>query len=195
MAVNDDTRLGCGRTIDEVWATADQPPTAHERDCDYCQRARDSLSELTAATTALRRHDEEHLQPGPGVKSAVMNLVRAQVRRTQPFPLAVPELGDAAELTISQQAVVAVVWTAGDAIAGVRVRRCQARLAPSGQRTGEPAGLTVTLTVAVSVELARTTGIRAAVPTLRSRITRVLADETGLDARLIHIAVEDIYDA
>lgn len=195
MAVNDDTRLGCGRTIDDVWAAVDQPPTLHEQHCEHCQRARASLTNLTVATTALRRHDEEHLRPGPRVKSAVMNLVRAQVRRSQPIPLAVPEFGHAAELTISEQAVVAVVWTAADAIPGVRVRRCQVQLAPTGQRTGEPASLAVTLTVAVSVDVAVTTGIPAAVPALQTRITQLLTAETGLDARTIHVTVEDVYDA
>ena len=194
MAVNDDTRLGCGRLIDDVWATADQPPDQHEQQCAQCQRARASLTDLTAATAALRRHDEEHLQPGPRVKSAVMTLVRAQVRRSQPIPLAVPEPGNAAELTISEQAVVAVIWTAADAIPGIRVRRCDVHLPPTGQRTGQPARLTVTLTVAVSVDVAVTTTIPAAIPDLQARITALLATETGLDARTIHVTVEDIYD-
>lgn len=195
MAVNDDTRLGCGRTVDDVWATADQPPDPHERQCPYCQRARASLTEVTAATAALRVHEQEHLRPGPRVKTAVMDLVRTQVRRSQPIPLAVPEPGGAAELTISEQAVLGVVWTAADATPGVRLRRCDIHLAATDQRTGQPAALALTLTVAVSVDVATTTSIPAAVPDLQARITALLAAETGLDARTIHITVEDLYDA
>ncbi len=195
MAVNDDTRLGCGRTIDDVWTSADQPSNPHERGCQHCQRARASLAHLTDATDALRLHDEEHLHPGPRVKLAVMNLVRAQVRRSQPIPLAVPEPGTPAQLTISEQAVLAVVWRAADAIPGIRVRRCAVHLSPTGQQTGQPAALTVTLTVAVSVEVAVATTIPAAVPQLQARITQLAAAETGLDTRTIHVSVEDLYDA
>lgn len=195
MAVNDDARLGCGRLIDDVWARADQPPDEHERGCPHCQRARASLADLTAATAALRADDEQHLHPGPRVKAAVMSLVRAQVRRSQPIPLAVPAPGSAAELTISEQAVLAVIWTAADATPGIRVRRCDVQLAATGQRTGEPAALTVTLTVAVSVDVAVTTTIPAAVPDLQARITALLAAETGLGAQSIHVNIEDVYDA
>lgn len=195
MAVTDDTRLGCGRTIEDVWATADEPPTLHEQRCVHCQRARTSLTDLTAATTVLRRHDEEHLRPSPRVKTAVMSLVRAQVRRSQPIPLVVPDPGSAAELTISEQAVLAVVWNAADATRGVRVRRCDVHLAPAGQRTGQPAALAINLTVAVSVDVALTTSIPAAVPDLQARIVALLAAQTGLDAQTIRVTVEDVYDA
>lgn len=194
MAVNQDTRLGCGRLIDDVWATADQRPDPHEQGCPHCRRARASLADLSAATVALRLQDEE-LRPGPRVRTAVMSLVRAQVRRTQPIPLAVPGPGGAAELTISEQAVVAAVWTAADATPGVHVRRCDVRLSPTGQRTGQPAAITVAITVAVSVDVALSTSIPDAVPHLRARITTQLAAETGLDARTVHVTVEDVFDA
>lgn len=195
MAVSDDTRLGCGRTIDDVWAASNQPPTSHELTCQHCQRARASLAGLADATEALRVHEEEHLRPGPRVKLAVMSLVRTQVRRSQSIPLAIPEPGAPAQLTISEQAVLAVVWTAADATPGVRVRRCDVRLAPTGQRTGHPAAITVTLTVAVSVDVAVATTIPAAVPRLQTRITQLVAAETGLDTHTIHVTVEDVYDA
>ena len=43
MAIDEHPRLGCGRSIDEVWQNIDRPPDAHELACDQCRAARASL--------------------------------------------------------------------------------------------------------------------------------------------------------
>ena len=133
MAVSTDStnRLGCGRDIDDVWATIDRPPSAHERQCPYCQEARASLGRLNRVIDAQRRADaaQPDLQPGPQVLSRVMEIARAEVRRGRRLPLDEPVAdGTVSDLSVSEQTVAAVVRRAGDAVPGVEVRRCRVEL-------------------------------------------------------------------
>lgn len=133
MAVSTDStnRLGCGRDIDDVWATIDRPPSAHERQCPYCQEARASLGRLNRVIDAQRRADaaQPDLQPGPQVLSRVMEIARAEVRRGRRLPLDEPVAdGTVSDLSVSEQTVAAAVRRAGDAVPGVEVRRCRVEL-------------------------------------------------------------------
>lgn len=191
MAVTEGARLGCGRMIDDVWAALDEPADAHEQMCPYCQQARASLDDLALATTELRTHDEENLRPGRELKTSVMHLVHAQVRRGQSLPLIVPEPGAPATLTISEQAVLGVVWTVADLHPGVRARRCSVQV-EDGQRPGLSAAVTMTLAVTVAASYAAST--LTSVRTLRARIAERVIAETGLHATTIDVVVEDLYD-
>ncbi len=194
MAVNDDQpRLGCGRLVDDVWATAEEPPTAHEASCPFCQRARASMQQLADATDALTDHEDESpdYTPSINVKDLVMQLVHVEVRRGQPIPLLNPDPpGTPPELTISEQAVLDVIWRAADALPGVRARHCTVQLDPADQQPGQPA------TVQVNVNIAIVTGLSIPQLTerLRVQLTDQIAAETGLTARRIGITVEDLYD-
>ena len=123
----DDARLSCGRSIDDVWSHLDGAPDEHERTCPWCTEARARLLRLSEATADLRTSeaDDPALQPDPGFTSSVMGLVRAEVRRGQAIPL---DPDDEPGLTISEQAVVGLVWEAADTVPGVRARRCRVRL-------------------------------------------------------------------
>lgn len=83
------TRLGCGRDVDEVWQTIDQPPNEHERRCPSCKRARVELAELAAATHDLSTADQQddNLRIPDQMLSTVLAIVRTEVRRGRTIPL------------------------------------------------------------------------------------------------------------
>ncbi len=190
MAVIDEARLGCGRTVDDVWANLDEPADAHEQTCPYCQQAHASLDDLAAATTELQVHDEEHLQPGRELKTSVMHLVRAQVRRGRPIALIVPEPDAPVTLTISEQAVLGMVWAVADSQPGLRARRCSVHL-EQDQQPGHTAAVTVTLHVVVAASHFRS--LLASVSALRRRIAGRITAATGLLITAIDVIVEDLY--
>ncbi|HEY0239752.1 MAG TPA: Asp23/Gls24 family envelope stress response protein [Friedmanniella sp.] len=190
----DDTRLSCGRSIDDVWEHVGSPPDAHERGCPYCQEARARLQRLSTATADLRAAEavDPELQPGPDFAASVMSLVRAEVRRGQTFPLEAEEVPG---LTISEQAVVGLVWTAADGVPGMRARRCLVRQVEPDEQ-GEPGDdgevlspIDVDVDLTVVVELG--TSIPAASAELRRRVVGLVDAETGLRVRRVDLTVED----
>ncbi|MCG2624372.1 Asp23/Gls24 family envelope stress response protein [Arthrobacter sp. I2-34] len=195
MALDDNIpRLGCGRSIDEVWTTIDQPPNAHEQDCDQCRTARASLAQLSEATRTMRGHDEEDpgLQPRSAVKDAIMSLARAEVRRGNRIPIHQVEQG---VIEVSEQAISTVIWFGADALPGVRARRCRVHpdypdIADNPGPPARTAGLTVDLRIAVATG----TYIPEAAHRLRQRITGMITAHVGLNAGTINIVVEDLYD-
>jgi hypothetical protein len=203
MAVNDDhpvkgvdsqPRLGCGRLMDDVWATADEPPNAHEASCPFCQRTRASMHDLAEAADALSAHEDESPEytPGRHVKDLVMQLVHVEVRRGQPIPLLNTDPpGGPPDLTLSEQAVLDVIWRAADALPGIRARHCAVHLEPTHQQPGQPAAVEVDVDIAVAAGLS--------IPQMGARLRVQLADqiaaETGLSVQRIGITVEDLYDA
>ncbi len=193
MAVNEELRLGCGRLIDGVWATADHPPNAHELTCSFCQRARQSMRDLTEATDALTDHEDESPEytPSMHVKDLVMQLVHVEVRRGQPIPLLNPEEpGNVPSLTISEQAVLDVIWRAADALPGVRARHCSVHLHPIDQHPGRPGAVQADVHIAVAATLS----IPQITDRLRTQLQEQIAAETGLSMRRINVTVEDLYD-
>lgn len=204
----DDARLSCGRSIDDVWSHLDGPPDEHERSCPYCLEARARLLRLSDATSDLRAAEaaDPALQPDAGFTASVMGLVRAEVRRGQAIPL---EAEDGPGLTISEQAVVGLVWAAADSVPGVRARRCRVRPVPDDpdgdpedgagpgangrHRPDEATLLTGTLVdVDLSLAVEPGTSIRDATATLRARIVAQLGSETGLRVRRVDLSVEDV---
>ncbi|MGF9664246.1 hypothetical protein AAIH25_20510 [Arthrobacter crystallopoietes] len=195
MALDDNTpRLGCGRSIDEVWATIDQPPDTHEQYCDRCRTARASLAQLSDATRTLRGHDEENpgLQPRSAVKDAIMKVARAEVRRGNRIPVHQAKQG---VIELSEQAISTVIWFGADALPGVRARHCRVHSdnPEIADNTGPPAG-TAVLTVNLRIAVATGTYIPEAAHLLRQRITGMISAHVGLDTGTINIIVEDLYD-
>lgn len=188
----DDTRLSCGRSIDDVWSHIDGAPDAHERGCPYCLEARARLLRLSAATAGLRAAEavDPDLQPEPGFTASVMSLVRAEVRRGQTFPLDVEEEPG---LTISEQAVVGLVWAAADAVPGIRARRCEVHLVDEEEAGDVTAAARVTLVdVDLDVAVGPGTSIPAATAELRDRVARLVDAEAGLRVRRVDLRVEDV---
>ena len=124
MALDDIPRLGCGRSIDRIWATIDRPPTAHEEHCEQCQTARTRLQRLGEATRLLRESDlhDPALTPRPGIENAIMDVARAEVRRGSSILL---RSADSGTTEISEQALSSLIRVAAAAIPGVHSRRCR----------------------------------------------------------------------
>lgn len=184
-------RLGCGRSIDEAWATIKQPPSAHENGCVQCRTARASLTKLAEATRTLRDNDavDPSLQPHPAVKDAIMNLARAEVRRGNLLPVYRADHGG---ITISEQAITSVIWFGADALPGVRARRCRVHPVPDTVETqaAGTSGIAVNLRIAV----ASGTDMPGTAELLRQRIISMITAHVGLNAGAINITVEDFYD-
>ncbi|MEP6651081.1 MAG: Asp23/Gls24 family envelope stress response protein [Lapillicoccus sp.] len=155
MAVTMDTRLGCGRDVDEVWDSIDQPPNEHERTCPYCTRARANLAELSTATHELTIADQQDpsLRVPAERLANVLAIVRTEVRRGRSIPLQRPvsdphhDLGNAGDtgadagadtaadavpdLTVSEQVIATVVRETCDRNPDVEVRRVSIDIAPA----------------------------------------------------------------
>lgn len=203
MAVAEAPRLGCGRSIDRIWATIDQPATAHEQQCELCQAARDRLAKLGDATRSLRDSDlhDAALKPRPRVKDAIMEVARAEVRRGRRLLLHSKMDGTT---EVSEQALSSVIRFAAAQVPGIHARRCHIDIystsddgtgdahLPINPDTGAEAGprLVVSLRVAVApnIDIPRT------VDSLRERISTAIAACVGINAGTINIIVEDLYN-
>jgi len=193
--VADDTRLSCGRSIDDVWSHLDGAPDEHERSCPYCLEARARLLRLSDAAVDLRTSEaaDPTLQPDPGFAASVMGLVRAEVRRGQAIPL---DDDDEPGLTISEQAVVGLVWAAADSVPGVRARRCRVRVALRDDADDDAAervfaGGTL-VDVGLSLALQPGTSLVEATTLLRERVTDRVGEQSGLRVRRVDLAVEEV---
>lgn len=192
----DDTRLSCGRSIDDVWSHLDGAPDEHERSCPYCLEARARLLRLSEAAVDLRTSEaaDPSLQPDVGFTASVMGLVRAEVRRGQAIPL---DGDEDPGLTISEQAVVGLVWAAADSVPGVRARRCRVRVAVDDEpdldgdagRVFEGGTL---VDVDLSIALQPGTALVEATTLLRARVADGVGEESGLRVRRVDLAVEDV---
>lgn len=131
----DSTKLGCGRTIDDVWDRVGQPPDEHEATCSDCQAARTNLDELAQATQAMAAADvaDPTLHASPSVISRILQVARAEVRRGKIIPLfhspphGEPQ-GAASDLGISEQTIAGVVRRTCDQMLGIEARRCHVEL-------------------------------------------------------------------
>lgn len=199
MAMNEGKpRLGCGRIIDDVWASIDQPVTVHERTCRDCQSARAALDHLEAVSRSMRERDRSDaaVRPGSRVREAIMMVARAEIRRSRRVALATTALGT---IDVSEQALNSLIRFAASTLPGVRARRCTVVSIPEPQSS--PAGpssaavvdggdVRITLTVALSSQLR----IPATMTLLRERVGTIVQAQTAITMQQIDIGVEDLYD-
>lgn len=202
MALDDIPRLGCGQSIDRLWATINRPPTAHEESCEQCQTARTQLQRLREATRSLSESDLHNpaLEPRPGIKNAIMDVARAEVRRGSRIRLRSAENGIT---EISEQALSSVIRFAAAAIPGVHSRRCRieirsaAGLAGEDHRvgtTGNAADAAPRLIVNLRVAAAPGVVIPLVAEALRHEISNAFPAVVGIKTGTVNIIVEDLYD-
>lgn len=194
MAVSSSTRLGCGRDIDEVWAGVDRPATPHEQTCPFCSAARESMRELGRATAELRTQDEEDpdLQAGPQVIARILDIARSEARRSRRLPLSKPRPGQVVdELTVSEQAVAAVVRRTGDRYGGVQVRRCSIDLVDATVQEEQGAS---DVRVSLRVSVAADVSIPVLSAELRSAVMAVVDREVGINVVGVDLVVEDVHE-
>ena len=214
MAVTDPTRLGCGRSIDDVWDHIGRPPDEHETTCPDCRAARTNLGGLAEAAHEMAEADQADpdLHVSPGVIARILQVARAEVRRGKILPLfdAHPD-SSLVDLGISEQTIATTIRRTCDQMLGVQARRCHVKLAadpsasgarpfdetpattdPSaGRLEGRPSALHVQLTVSVAPRVAITTLTQD----VRDRVVTALAAEIGVEVRRVDISVEDIDSA
>lgn len=202
MALEDIPLLGCGRRIDQLWATLHQPPTTHEQQCEQCKMARTRLQGLSEATRSLREQDpnDPAVKPRPGIKNAIMDVARAEIRRSKRIVLGSTEEGTT---EISEQALGALIRLAATAIPGVHSRRCHIEVrssdpSPAGEdqlsRTRGTADAGPHLIIDLRVAAAAGIDIPRTVQTLRQEISSAIPAGAGIRAEIINITVEDLYD-
>jgi uncharacterized alkaline shock family protein YloU len=203
MALDDIPRLGCGRSIDQIWATIDRPPNAHEERCDHCQTARSQLQRLSKATRSLRESDLQSLtlKPRPRIKDAIMDAARAKARHGSRILL---RSADDGTTEISEQALNSLIRSAAAAIPGVHSRRCRIEIrsgAPGVADENHPTGTTGASTNAgprliVDLRVAAAPGIviPRTVEALRHEISNAIPASVGIGAGTVNITVEDLYD-
>ncbi|OMH27636.1 hypothetical protein BKD30_03035 [Tersicoccus phoenicis] len=188
MALNDDSVLGCGRTVDDVWADLERPADAHEQTCPHCTAARHALRELHRLTATYRDTErqadtdpDEAMHPSSRVRANVMAIARAEVRRSRQIPVAVTEHGP---IRVGEQTLLALVRHAIDSTEGVRARR----LHVTTGSTGEVERLVCHLAVTADVVIPDTAA------TVRDHIVTVLGEHLRADPDAVDLVVEDLYD-
>ena len=199
-------RLGCGRSIDDVWARVDLPPDPHEQTCPDCQAARHDLGDLAAATRGVVADDKA--DPGLRLNSSaitgILELARAEVRRGRRIPMEQPRPGAAGDqLTVSEQTLANLIRRTSDEIDGLEARRSAVALSKHdplnedapGPETRQPETLAgpAEITVDLRISVAATTAIPALTRLLRDRLRTAIDLEVGITATVINITVEDIY--
>ncbi|GAC1368400.1 MAG: hypothetical protein NVS2B15_03330 [Pseudarthrobacter sp.] len=201
MAVEDIPRLGCGRSLDQIWLTIGHPPTAHEQHCEQCQTARTRLQRLNDTTRSLRERDlhDPALKPRPGITNAIMDVARAEIRRSNRILLASTENGTT---EISEQTLSSLIRLAATAVPGLHARRCRIEIrssATSPTSEHHPSGLPLEtgshLIINLRVAAAAGIDIPHTVQTLRHEISNAVPAGVGIGAGTINITVEDLYDA
>lgn len=195
MAVERDVpRLGCGEPIDAIWASIGHPASAHQAQCTQCQAARESLLRLSHATEALRDADlrDPRLEPRPDVAAAVMAVARSEVRRGRTIRFRNAPGG---AISISEQAICAVIREAVGTVPGVRARRCHIEVAADTDAdSGRTGNRSARLDVNLRVVAAAGTLTPARIDTLRRTVAETLLARFGVAGGAINITVEDLYD-
>lgn len=200
MAIDEHPRLGCGRSIDDVWAGIDRPPDAHEAGCEQCRAARASLQTLRSITARQRTLEETaatdpdaSLRPSSRVLENVLAVARAEVRRGRRIPAATTELGP---VLVSEQALVTLVRLAADSVPGVRTRRIEVtpRRRTDGGLGYDP-GAPVLDAVTCRIAISPTVSVPRVSTEIRHRVTAVLSRHMSVDPGAVNIVVEDLYDA
>ena len=189
------TRLGCGREIDDVWANADAPPNAHERECPDCRAARASLAELNTATRELRSSDREdpNLRLSADLVSKITSIARAEVRRGRRIPLRRTQSGtDEADLTVSEQAIATVIRHTCDQLPDIEARRCSVEVVDDAAGPDPDA---VAIRAHLRISVAASTASPGRIETLRQEIIAAVEDQVGVTAQIVDIDVEDVHDA
>lgn len=199
-------RLGCGRSIDDVWARVDLPPDPHEQTCPDCQAARHDLGDLAAATRGVVAADKADpaLRLNSGAITGILQNARAEVRRNRRIPMEQPRPGVAGdELTVSEQALADLIRRTSDEIDGLEARRSEVVLSKHNPlyegaprpKTPQPETLAAPteITIDLQISVAPTVAIPALTRLLRERVRTAIELEVGITAAVININVEDIH--
>ena len=192
MAVTTDDQLGCGRDVDEVWESADSPPTEHESQCPHCRAARRSLTDLNHLTQQLKNRDiaAPTLHVPQQLLDKVDSVARAEVRRGSSIPMVRTENQAQPTLTVSRQAIAAVVWhTSDQLLPAIEARKCFVK---SIDAEGDP-GTPVEITLDIDVSVAHGLSIHQEVADLRARLMAAVQEKIGITVSRVDVIVGDVH--
>ena len=202
----DPNRLGCGRSIDDVWARVDLPPDQHEQTCPHCQASRHDLGDLATATHGVVAADKADpaLRLNSSAITGILELARAEVRRGRRIPMEQPRPGAAGdELTVSEQTLANLIRRTSDEIDDLEARRSAVALSkhdPLNERAPEPdtrqpetLAAPAEITIDLRISVAPTAAIPALTRLLRDRLRTAIDREVGITAAVINITVEDVH--
>ena len=204
-SLTDPNRLGCGRSIDDIWAHVDLPPDPHEQTCPDCQAARHDLSDLATATRGVVAADKADpaLRLNSGAITGILEIARAEVRRGRRIPMEQPRVGAAGdELTVSEQTLANLIRRTSDEIDGLEARRSAVALSkhdPLNEGAPEPEtrqpelAAPTEITVDLRISVAPNAAIPALTRLLRDRLRTAIELKVGITATVINITVEDIH--
>lgn len=173
MAVTQGYVLPCGRDVEDVWQHLDAGDE-HDRTCQHCQGARQSLTVLRDLTKELADDDTV---PARDLTGRIMAAVRTEIRRH--------ELLGSTGVRVSAQAVAAVLRFAADGVDGVRARRCRVTEVPA-----DDLAIEVEMTIAIAFG-------RFALPALdevRDRLATAAQAQVGVHLARLDLTVEDLYE-
>jgi uncharacterized alkaline shock family protein YloU len=154
----------------------------------------------------LRQRDlqDPALEPRPGIKNAIMDAARAEIRHGSRILLRSAANGST---EISEQALSSLIRFAAAAIPGVHSRRCRIEIGsaapgPAGEDTAATTGASTSSGAATTVRLIVNLWVAAApgiviprtMEALRHEISNALPAGVGIGAGTVNITVEDLYD-
>ena len=198
---NSPARLGCGRNIEDVWATIDEPPDEHEANCPDCTAARSDLADLNAATREMITADAEDpkLRTDPAALEEIIAAARSEIRRGRKIPLRrSPEDQAIGQLAISELSVITLIRRVSDDVGEVEARQC--RIHPESTEsdateTGSDVTETATtIIVDLVVTVAAGQPIGSLINDLRTKIITAVEAKIGFDVRAVNVTVEDLHD-
>ncbi|MBZ4020314.1 Asp23/Gls24 family envelope stress response protein [Streptomyces purpurogeneiscleroticus] len=181
----EDPALPCGRTLSEVWETAEETPDdPHTVGCPHCQEALAQLGILDDYVREARDRDVDEAAEAAAtdrITARVMDLVRTDLRPGRTLPLGEP----ADDAWITEAAAAKAFRAAAEALPTVFAGSCKViQQAPDGPAT-------------VSMEVAA--GLEWPLPELAERIRdRVLAaadEAVGMTVSEVDVTVVDIVEA
>ena len=147
--------------------------------------------------------EDPELQAGPQVIARILEVARSEARRSRRLPLSKPRPGQVVdELTVSEQAVAAVVRRTGDRHGGLQVRRCSIDLVDARgagrarvrRRRGPGRRGASDVRVSLRVSVGADVSIPLLSAELRSAVMAVVDREVGMNVVGVDIVVEDVHD-
>lgn len=180
----EDPTLPCGRTLSQVWETAEEiPDDPHATACPHCQEALAQLGVLDDFVREARDDDAAVAEEAAADRftARVMDLVRTELRPGRTLPLGEP----ADDAWVTEAAAAKAFRAAAETLEGVYAGSCRVTLpVPGGS-------------VRVSMEVAA--GLDRPLPDVAEEVRRRVAAAAdaaiGLAVSVIDVAVVDLTDA
>ena len=174
----------CGRRIEDLSDYLDYGYSAdsdHIENCPQCQARLAGLRSLSAAALDLLDDDVASLGDDPSWLDGMLANLRLETRAGRTIPL---DGGDLDELSETEGAVIAMVRSVGDSLAGVLIGRCRLE--------GEVSVAAAPVEVSIHVSARYGHPLPTLAEALRSAVFDELQVQTELNVAAVHVAFTDM---